>query len=70
MKFDQILVQPLTNISNFFLAQFWKLETISRLFYDFDEIAIWYDLLIFTGSRLLFLIALVHTFRKMENHLL
>ena len=34
MKFDQILVCCMTHISNMFSAQWWKLETSSRAFYD------------------------------------
>ena len=35
MKFGQILVCCMTNISNMFLDECWRLETSSRLFYDF-----------------------------------
>ena len=35
MKFGQILVCCMTNISNMFLAECWRLETSSRLFYYF-----------------------------------
>ena len=40
MKFGQILVYCMTNISNIFLAQCWRLETSSRPFYDFIKMAI------------------------------
>ena len=40
MKFGQILVYLITNISNMFLAQCWIRETSSRLFYDFVEMTI------------------------------
>ena len=39
-KFGQILVCCKTNISNMFLAQDWRLETSSRLFYDFIKMTI------------------------------
>ena len=35
MKFGQILLCCMTKISNMFLTQCWRLETISRLFFDF-----------------------------------
>ena len=35
MKFGQILVCCMTSISNMFLDECWRLETSSRLFYDF-----------------------------------
>ena len=49
MKFDQILVCCLTNISHMFSAEYWRLETSSRLFYDFIKISIQQDLAIFNG---------------------
>ena len=39
-KFGQILVRCKTNVSNMFLAQDWRLETSSRVFYDFIKIII------------------------------
>ena len=39
-KLGQILVCCKTNISNMFLAQDWRLETSSRLFYDFIKMTI------------------------------
>ena len=35
MKFSQILVCCMTNISKMILAECWRLKTSSRLFYDF-----------------------------------
>ena len=40
MKFGQILVCCMTNISNMFLAQCWRLETSPRPFYDFIKMTI------------------------------
>ena len=40
MKFGQILIYRITNISNMLLAQCWRLETSSRPFYDFNEMPI------------------------------
>ena len=40
MKFGQILLYLVTNISNMFLAKYWRPETSSGSFYDFDEMAI------------------------------
>ena len=39
-NFGQILVCCKTNISNIFLAQDWRLETSSRLFYDFIKMTV------------------------------
>ena len=39
-KFGQTLVCCKTNISNMFLAQDWRLETSSTLFYDFIKMTI------------------------------
>ena len=40
MKFGQILMYLIANISNMFLVQCWGLETNSRSIYDFNEIRI------------------------------
>ena len=40
MKFGQILVCCMKNVSNMFLVQSWRLETSSRPFYDFIETTI------------------------------
>ena len=47
MKFGQILVCCMTKISNMFLAECWRLETSSRLFYDFGKMTIQQDLVTF-----------------------
>ena len=49
VQFGQILVCCMTNISNMFLAECWRLETSSRPFYDFIEMAIQQALAIFNG---------------------
>ena len=58
MKFGQILVCCMTNSFNMFLTECWRLETSSRLFYDFIEIKIQQDLAIFNGWHIPFLIVL------------
>ena len=69
MKCGPILVQFMRTISNPFLSLLQRLEISSRHFYDFDKIAvIKCDLLIFSRSCLLFLIILVHTFKRVNNH--
>ena len=40
MKFGQILVKLMTNISKSSLTQLWKLGTTSKSFNDFIEIAV------------------------------
>ena len=40
MKFGQMLVCYMTNISNTFFPKCWRLETSSRLFYDFIKMTI------------------------------
>ena len=67
MKFGQILVCCLTNISNMFLTECWRLKTSSRLFYDFIKIAIQQDLVVFNGCHLLFSIVLYSPFQKNET---
>ena len=47
MKFGQILVYYITNISNMVLSQSWTLETTSGPFDDFIEMKIKQDLAIF-----------------------
>ena len=56
IKFGQILVCCITNISNMFMAQCWKLETSYRPFYDFIEMTRYRSLAIFNSSHLPFLI--------------
>ena len=60
MKFGQILVCCMTNISNMFLAEDWRLETSCRLFYDFVE-TIQQDLAIFNGWDIF-----IHFFKKIK----
>ena len=64
MKFGQILVFCITNISNMFLAECWGLQTSSRLFFDFIKVTIQQDLAIFNGSHIPFLIVLYSHFQK------
>ena len=54
MKFGQILVCCMTNISDMFLAECWRLGTSSRLFYDFIKMTIQQDLAIFNGWHVLY----------------
>ena len=67
MKFGQILVCCMTNISNMFLTESWRLETSSRLFYVFVKMAIQQDLAIFNGRHRPFLIILYSPFQKIET---
>ena len=67
IKFGQILVRCMTNISNMFLAECWRLETSSRLFYDFIKMTIQQDLAIFNGWHIPFLIVLYSPFQKNET---
>ena len=67
MKFGQILVCCRTNISNMFLTECWRLETSSRLFYDFIKMTIQQDLAIFNGWHIPFLIVLYSPFQKNET---
>ena len=57
----------MTNISNMFLAECWRVETSSRLFYDFIKIKIQQDLAIFNGWHIPFLIVLYSPFQKNET---
>ena len=68
MKFGQILVCCMTDISNIFLAECWRLETSSRLFHDFIKMTIQHDLAIFNGWSLPFLIVLYSPFQKHGNN--
>ena len=64
MKFGQVIVCCMTNVSNMFLAECWGLEASSRLFYDFIKVAIQQDLAIFNGCHLLFSIVLYSPFQE------
>ena len=70
MKFGQILVCYMTNISNKFLAECWRLETSSRLFYDFIKMTMYQDLASFNGWYLPFLIVPHSPFPKNETGIL
>ena len=67
MKLGQILVCCMTDISNMFLAECWRLETSCRPFYDFIKMTILQDLAIFNGSHIPFLIVFFHLFKKMKH---
>ena len=67
-KSYQILVCCMTNISNMFLAEWWRLETSSRPFYDFIKMTIQHDLAIFNGWHIPFLIVLYLPFQKKMKH--
>ena len=67
MKFGQILVYSVTNISNMFLAECSGLEASSRLCYDFIKMTIQHDLATFNGWHIPFLIALYSPFQKNET---
>ena len=59
MKFCQILVCCMTNISNVLLAQCWRLGSTS--FYDFIKE------IIFNSWHLPFYMSLIHFFKKMKH---
>ena len=67
MKFGQILVCCMTNISNMFLGECWRLETSFRLFYDFIKMTIQQDLAIFKVLHIPFLIVFYSPFQKNET---
>ena len=67
MKFAQILVCCMTNIANMFLAESWRPETSTWLFYDFIKITIQQDLAIFNGLHAPFLIFLYSPLQKNET---
>ena len=67
MKFGQILVRCMANISNMFLAECGGLKTSSRLFYDFIKMTIQQDLIIFNGCYIPFLIVLYSPFHENET---
>ena len=64
MKFGQILLCCMINISSMFLAECWRLEISSRLFYDFIKMAIQQDLPVFNVWHVSFLIVLYTSFQK------
>ena len=67
MKFGQIPVCCMTNISNMFLTECWRVETSFRPFYDFIKMTIQQDLAIFNGLHIPFLIVLYSPFQKNET---
>ena len=67
MRFGQILVCCLTNISNRFLAQCWRLETSSRPFYDFIKMTTYQDLAIINSWHLPFLSVSYLPFQNIET---
>ena len=67
VKFGQILVRCMTNMSKMFLAECWRLETSSRLFYDFIKMTKKQDLTNFNGWCVPFLTVLYSHFRKNET---
>ena len=69
MKFCQILVCCMTNNSNMFLAECWRLKASSRLFYGFNKMTIQQDPAIFTGWHITFLIVLYSPFQKKNETL-
>ena len=66
IKFGQILMCCMANISNMFSAQYWRLDTKSRPFYDYIKTEIQRDLVIFNWWRLPFLIVPFSSFQKGE----
>ena len=67
MKFGQILVCCMINISNMLLTEHWRLETKSRPFYGFIKMTIERDLAIFDSWQLPFLIAPYPSFQNMKH---
>ena len=67
IKFGQILVCSMTNISNMLLVECWRLETSPRLFYDFIKMAIQKDLAVFNDWHIPFLIVIYSPFQKNET---
>ena len=51
MKFGQMLVLCMTNISNMFLAEGWRLETRSSSFFDFIKLTIKRDQVIYNSDH-------------------
>ena len=70
MKFGQILLCCMINISSMFLAECWRLGTSSRFFYDFIKMAIQQDPPIFNGWQIPFLIVFYSPFQKWNTRIL
>ena len=66
MKFGELLVCCMTDISNMFLTECCRLETSFRLFYDFIKITIQQDRAIFNGWHIPLLIVLYSPLQKNE----
>ena len=67
MKFGQILVRRMINIFNMCLVQWCRLETSSKLFYDFIKTTVHPDLVILNSSDLPFLVVTYSLFQKNET---
>ena len=67
MKFGQIIVCCMMNISSMFLAECWRLEAGSRLCYDFIKMKIQQDLAIFNVWHIPFSIVPYSSFQKHET---
>ena len=67
MKFSQILVCCLRNISAMFLAEYQGLKTSSRPFYDFIKMRIWRAVAVFNGWHIPFLIVPYLPFQNNET---
>ena len=57
----------MTDISNMFLPECWRLETSCRPFYDFIKMTMQEDLAIFNGWHIPFLIVFYLPFQKMKH---
>ena len=68
MKSGQIRVSCMTNMTIMFLAEYWTLETSSRLIYDFIKMTKQLDLAIFNYWHIPFLIVLNSLFQKKKEH--
>ena len=66
MKFGEILECCMTNISNKFSVQCWRMEASSGPFYDFIKMSIKWYMVIFNSWRLSFLNVPYSTFKKMN----
>ena len=67
MKFGQTLACCRTNIFCMSLAECWRLEASSRLFYDFVKMKIQQDLTIFNGWHMPFSVVLYSPYQKNET---
>ena len=67
MKSGQISVELLVTNPNSFLHSFWRLETSSRSFYDFDKMTVWCDLRDFGSWCSLFFSIFEHIFKREKS---